>query len=108
MELIVVGGVILLVLVLVFSYMHYKNDGNERSTASKMLFGTCLSNGIGLSFIGAIGFFVGMNLRNSLEHQFRRAFGGTDYPGIMMAAGVILMLIGISCLGVHYSKKKEK
>ena len=100
-------GIMFAALLLGLSYMHYKNDGNDRSTVSKMLTGTWLSNGVLLSFFGGVGLIVGSSQRNSAEHQLRRAVGGTDYPGLMMLAGVMVMLIGILCLGVHYSKKKE-
>ena len=100
--------VILLALYLFLAYQHFKNDGNERSTISKMLTGTFLSNGVLLSFFGGVGFFVGMSLRNSLEFQLRRQLGEICIPTIMMVAGVVLMFYGIMCLGAHYSKKKSK
>ena len=86
--------------------MEKRND-NERSSASKLLFGTFLTNGLVLSVGGAIFFFMGLNRRNSFGYQFHLMAGGTDYAGLIAIGGVLLILIGIGCIGVHLSKKKD-
>ena len=81
-------------------------DSNERSMASKILWGTWLTNGLFMSGGGIIAFFWGLNMRNSIDHQFHRALGGTDYAGLFAAGGVILFMVGIGCICVHLAKKK--
>ena len=82
-------------------------DGNERSTASKAFFGTWLTNGLVLSVGGVIFFIWGLSMNNSLENQLRVALGGTNYAPILIGVGIILLLIGVGCIGVHLSKKKK-
>lgn len=46
-------------------------------------------------------------MRNSLEHQLHRLFGGTDYAGLMITVGILAIGIGIFLVEVHLTKKKK-
>ena len=79
------------------------NDGNERSTASKVLFGTWLTNGLVISVAGAVALLVGI----SGNWVFELRNGTVLEPGAIMGIGVVVLFIGISLICVHFAKKKN-
>jgi hypothetical protein len=84
-----------------------KKNEKERSTTSKVIFGTLLTNGIVLAVSGFIIFLMGLNMRNSIGRMFYTFSGGRDYTTLITIGGIIILFAGITCICVHLSKKKN-
>ena len=76
-----------------------KKDDNERSTTSKVIFGTWLTNGLVISVFGFIILLVGLS---GDWHV------GNIEPGTLIIVGAIVLVAGVSCIGIHLATKKDK
>ena len=73
-----------------------KMEKNNRSTTSKVLFGTFLTNGLVLAAFGIFGLFAALYYQASEYSSEFFLFGGG-----------ILLLIGVCLVSVHFVKKKD-
>ncbi|MDR2590744.1 MAG: hypothetical protein LBC71_07155 [Oscillospiraceae bacterium] len=79
------------------NFMQNNND-NERSTASKIIWGTWLTNGLVIAVFGFIVLLVGLS---------GNWYVGDLGPGALTGIGAFVLIAGIACVGVHYAKKKN-
>jgi len=85
------------------SYDSAQMNKAERSTGSKILFGTYLTNGLSVCAIGLIAFLAGLN---NYGYELRN-WGISWRPSQLVSFGVFCLLIGVSLICVHFSKKKS-
>jgi hypothetical protein len=78
-------------------FMQNNND-NERSTTSKVVLGTWLTNGLVIAVFGFIVLLVGLS---------GNWYVGDLGPGALTVIGAFVLIAGIACVGVHYAKKKN-
>ncbi|MDR0325309.1 MAG: zinc-ribbon domain-containing protein [Oscillospiraceae bacterium] len=77
----------------------------ERSTASKVLFGTYMTNGLVMIAGGIVSLFMGMYFNSSAKYQLYRLMGGDNYVAYFQWGGGLLFIIGVCCICIHYVKK---
>ena len=75
-----------------------KKDDNERSTTSKVLFGTWLTNGLVIAVFGFIVLLVGVSGNWQV---------GDLSPEALLGIGAVILIVGVGCIGVHFAKKKD-
>ena len=74
----------------------------ERSTASKVVFGTFLTNGLLIGVAGLIVFVLGVS-----DHRIRTDSGINIEPKQLIMWGAINLMIGVGCIATHFTIKKN-
>ncbi|MCL2082035.1 MAG: hypothetical protein FWH04_02195 [Oscillospiraceae bacterium] len=87
-----------------FNLIEDEKDDCERSTASKIVFGTWLTNGLGISVFGAMAFLVGVSDKGLSTD------GGHSYmmePSQLMTLGGVVLAAGVLCIGIGINLTKK-
>ena len=76
-----------------------KKNNNERSTGSKVFFGTWLTNGLVIGVFGFIILLVGLSGNWQV---------GNLEPEALIGIGAVVLIAGVGCIGIHFATKKDK